>query len=238
MLTGITAGWWIAIFPALSWFFAYGLWQDIRSRSSIPGNRAIMLLSGMVLSAAIVIFVIHISNRFGFNALKKARFYAPGEFFAAPVLAFVVSAIWWRMSAKTAADNLARKFVYFCVGAAFPLLALHGALPYQMLRNHAPENFLRNSIGRISGDDTLLIADRRIAPALHRVCRQKVMILEDLTADAAAELLTARQSDAAIVTSSSAALNRQLPPAMRRWRSGNFIVRYWAAPKIIIKEKL
>lgn len=237
VVAGICSGWWIALFPALSWFFTYGLLTGIRQGGIASADRSMMVLSGAALSAAIIIFVIHISCRFGLTYLEKFRFYATGEFFAAPVMTLAVSAVWWRMAAKVEMNDR-RKLIYFCVGAAFPLLALHGTFPYRVIRDHAPESFLRQSVGKVCSNDTLLIADRTLAPALKRVCRtNEVKVLEEMTPETAGKMISLRKTDAAVVAVSSNNRVKGMPPAVRRWRSGNFAVTYWTIPRIIIEER-
>ncbi|WP_419642800.1 hypothetical protein, partial [Victivallis vadensis] len=85
-------------------------------------------------------FLLQAAARFTGKVPPEFVVYGRNENYFMPVLALVVTLVWLRMAEREYRQQL--KFVFFCVGVAFLLLAAPGSLPQRMLRGVAPEPFL------------------------------------------------------------------------------------------------
>lgn len=131
----LTAG-----FPMLAILTAGGLVRYGEAGDLVYVNTVLRSLVRIFLPLPLLLFLLQAAARFTGKVPPEFVVYGRNENYFMPVLALVVTLVWLRMAEREYRQQL--KFVFFCVGVAFLLLAAPGSLPQRMLRGVAPEPFL------------------------------------------------------------------------------------------------
>ena len=127
-------------FPMLAILMAGGLVRYGEAGDLVYVNTVLRSLVRIFLPLPLLLFLLQAAARFTGKVPPEFVVYGRNENYFMPVLALVVTLVWLRMAEREYRQQL--KFVFFCVGIAFLLLAAPGSLPQRMLRGVAPEPFL------------------------------------------------------------------------------------------------
>lgn len=127
-------------FPMLAILTAGGLVRYGEAGDLVYVNTVLRSLVRVFLPLPLLLFLLQAAARFTGKVPPEFTVYGRNENYFMPVLALVVTLVWFRMAEREYRQQL--KFVFFCVGVAFLLLAAPGSLPRRLLRGVAPEPFL------------------------------------------------------------------------------------------------
>ncbi len=147
-------------FPLLSLLMAGGIVHYAEVGDLVYANTVLRYLARIFLSLTLFLFLLQVTSRFTSIVPSHLTVYARNENYFMPVLTLIIVVIWTQMAEKEYRQNL--KFLFFCIGIAFLLLALPGSIPRRLLRNLAPEPFFN------------MILSSRMNPASQIVARPVV----------------------------------------------------------------
>ena len=151
-------------FPFLAILFGYALVRYGERGVFSRANRILEWIVRLLLPVPVALFLIQTAAKFTDFIPPRLLPYERNSSFFLPVLALVLLLIWLRMAARE--RNAEKKFLYFCVGFGFVMLAAHGSIPPRfVVRSIAPELFLRTQAAPLIGEKTVLFCDAPLAAA-------------------------------------------------------------------------
>lgn len=153
-------------FPAYAILIAVGLVRYAESGKTFrEADWVLKVLFRVLLPALILLFILQTVNRFAPGRIpEKLLLYWRGENYLSPVLILMVLLIWIRMAQEMKTAKL--KFACFCMGIGFAAFSYPVLIPPHLVRDIAPEAFIRHQAAQWLTPDTLILADDRTAAAV------------------------------------------------------------------------
>ena len=134
----------------------------------------------------------------------------------------------WCLTAAGEKIHKERKFLAFCAGIAFALLAFHGLVPLKVIENNSPVRFFNQAVQKRLNRSTVIYCDQALLLPAKQVFRRSEIKLFSATPQETDELKRlAKSAQSACVLTTSSQISKKLPFPKTTLRSGRFFAVFY-----------
>ena len=134
----------------------------------------------------------------------------------------------WCLTAAGEKIHKERKFLAFCAGIAFILLAFHGLVPIKVIENNSPVKFFQQAVQKRLNRSTVIYSDPALLLPAKQVFKQsevKLFSAAQKEIDGLKHL--ARSAQSACILTTSPQISKKLPFPKTTLRSGRFFAVFY-----------
>ena len=227
LFTAQTVIWSVLFVAGSAVLLGTALEMEYAENGSAAFNKLFWILAVLFFFAAVLIGTYSILGLYT-KMLKPAwKLLTAKDAWALTVLVPVVTGIWCLTAAGEKLYK-ERKFLAFCAGIAFILLAFHGLVPIKVIENNSPVKFFQQAVQKRLNRSTVIYTDPDLLLPARQVFRQTEIKPFSATAkeiDALKPL--ARSTQSACILTTSAQISKKLPFPKTTLRSGRFFAVFY-----------